>query len=338
MSDIIRPIEPFELTQGFGENPDSYARFGLKGHNGWDFKTKWPDTPLGRREILASWLMQFYRQGNEGGDGYGLYFENICKLISTWKLTFAHCNNIYNFTIKNENEGMAISDNTGNSTGAHLHLTTKRIKIINGVHEVQDYKNGYFGAVNPQEFFDELRTYKTANKPAVLPKEEITMTIDDKTFTHLVEGSTVRKELAIYLGFDDPDYTPLDKFKSLIAGLKSTITERDNRLEINGQELAKANSEIENQKDKVANVQRECQRSIQIEKDRYNTLKEAQPNLEKLEGKYKGQINDLQGIVREREKEIGGLQNELAGYKAGKQAFNLLKLLLDKLRTVFAKK
>jgi len=43
MSDITRLIEPFELNHGFGENPANYVRFGLKGHNGWDLKTKFPD-------------------------------------------------------------------------------------------------------------------------------------------------------------------------------------------------------------------------------------------------------------------------------------------------------
>lgn len=134
MADIIRPIEPFELTQGFGGNAAAYARFGLKGHNGWDLRTKFPDTPQGRRSILASWLMEFYKQANEGNDGYGLYFETICKLKSIWKITFGHCHSVDHFVSKNEGENMAISDNTGNSTGPHTHITTKRIKIVDGKH------------------------------------------------------------------------------------------------------------------------------------------------------------------------------------------------------------
>ena len=29
--------ERYKVTQGFGENPGMYARFGLPGHNGIDF-------------------------------------------------------------------------------------------------------------------------------------------------------------------------------------------------------------------------------------------------------------------------------------------------------------
>lgn len=164
MADITRPIEPFDLTQIFGVNPKTYAQFGLNGHNGWDFKTKFPDTPEGFRNIWASWLSQFYRKGHDR-KGYGHFFEVIIRLKSTWKLTYAHCKSIETFAMKNEGESMAISDNTGFSTGSHLHLTTKRIKMVGGKVQVLDHGNGYFGAVNPQEFFDEVREAKHHVKP-----------------------------------------------------------------------------------------------------------------------------------------------------------------------------
>lgn len=160
MADIIRPIEPFELTQIFGVNAKDYARFGLKGHNGWDFKTKWPDTPKGQRYILAPWFSRFYGKGNEGNDGFGLYFETTIKLYNEYKLTFAHCLSIEFFSTKVEGDHMAISDNTGNSTAAHLHLTIKRGKMVDSKFISDNQDNGYFGAINPQEFFDELREFK----------------------------------------------------------------------------------------------------------------------------------------------------------------------------------
>jgi hypothetical protein len=160
MADIIRPIEPFELTQEFGVNPKDYARFGLKGHNGWDLKTKWPDTPKGQRYILSPWKSQFYARGNEGNDGFGIYFETITVLKNIYKLTFAHCLSVESFTQRNEGEAMGISDNTGNSTASHLHLTVKRGKMNAGKFVSDNQNNGYFGAINPQEFFDELREFK----------------------------------------------------------------------------------------------------------------------------------------------------------------------------------
>lgn len=160
MADIVRPIEPFELTQLFGENPHLYSRFGLKGHNGWDLRTKFPDTPKGQRYILSSWNSSFYGKGNEGNDGYGIYFEVIVKLINTYKLTYAHCHWVDTFKTKSEGESMGISDNTGNSTASHLHLTVKRGVMKNNTFISDNQNNGYFGAINPQEFFDEVRKVK----------------------------------------------------------------------------------------------------------------------------------------------------------------------------------
>lgn len=168
MSDIVRSIEPFELTQEFGVNEPAYRRFGLAGHNGWDFRTKFPDTPLGKRDILASYNSRFWKQGNEGNDGFGLYFEVITQLKNTWKLTYAHCDSVGKFIEKNEGEKMAVSDNTGNSTGAHLHLTVKKGRLENGQFIVDNYNNGFFGAVNPQIFFDELRAFKKENSSGTI--------------------------------------------------------------------------------------------------------------------------------------------------------------------------
>lgn len=332
MADIVRPIEPFELTQGFGENPASYAKFGLKGHNGWDLRTKLPDTPLGHRDIFASWLMKMYRTGIDP-QGYGNFFETICQLKSTWKLTYGHCLTIQSFDTRNEGETMAISDNTGNSTGSHLHFTAKRIKIINGTHEVQDYNNGYFGAVNPQEYFDELRAHKKANGSAELPKENLSMTIDDQLFKKLVDGSTVRKELAIYLkeqggnGFDDPDNTPLATFKNHYQGKQSYITSLENEKKTLISDLEKANVEVKNQIDKVANVERECQRQLDIEKARYTALSNTIPSIEKLEGKYKGQIAELQALVRAKEIEVGKLNLRIAELESTTSNSNLLNTI-----------
>lgn len=179
-SDIFRVIEPFDLTQGFGENPALYKKFGLAGHNGWDHRTKVIEdivlangrvvkaTPNGKRDLLAVWFLSLYKIGFDP-NGYGNYFEVIVKLYSTWKITYGHCSSVYSWVHRNEGDTMAASGSTGNSTGDHVHETVKRIKIINGTHEVQNYNNGYFGAVNPQEFYTELRAWKKEKGTTPIP-------------------------------------------------------------------------------------------------------------------------------------------------------------------------
>lgn len=250
MSDIIRPIEPFELTQGFGENPASYARFGLDGHNGWDFRTKFSDTPKGQRDIMASWLMEFYRQGDEGNDGYGKYFETVCRLQSTWKLTFAHCHSIQSFSKKSEGETMAISDSTGNviprgEAGAHLHFTVKKILIVNGVHQVQNYNNGFFGAVDPQEFFDDLRAYKKAHGKPV-ETGGLMVQVDDKTFANMRAKCDNRDEVWADLKVSlDPVEPKADKALTVIGGLRNLSTGLQRQLSASEQETKNKAEELE---------------------------------------------------------------------------------------------
>lgn len=229
MADIIRPIEPFELTQGFGSNPALYAKFGLAGHNGWDLKTKYSDSPLGRRYILASWLSEFYRRGIDP-PGYGTFFEVVVRIYATWKLTYAHCFSIEDFKSKTEGQSMAISDNTGNSTGAHLHLTVKRINIVGGKHQVQNYNNGYFGAINPQEFFNEVRRYKADNnKPQ--PVEGLKIELDEATFTRLVTKSGNRDETWKELGLsEEPVNAKADDAIAAIKGYKNQISTLEKKL------------------------------------------------------------------------------------------------------------
>lgn len=286
MADIIRPIEPFELTQIFGVNPDAYKRFGLAGHNGWDFRTKFSDTPLGKRNIMASWVMEFYRRGDEGNDGFGRFFETVCYLSSTWKLTFAHCDSIENFTKKNEGETMAISDNTGNSTGSHLHLTVKKIKIVNGVHQVQNYNNGFFGAVNPQEFFDDIRAYKKAGKP---PQQggALNMQIDNALYEKLVTNSTERDAVRSYLGVP---IEPLDgeakKVKESIDGLRNLATGLQ-------RQLSEAQTEIKNREEQVDRIKQTYEASAKTQADRIVALETAQKSFDTERQSLKGQINEF---------------------------------------------
>lgn len=119
---MLHPIDPTTITQAFGENPAVYAQFNLKGHNGLDYRTKFPDSTTGKRNVLAPYWGKVLETGDEGKSGYGRFLR-----IATpdgGQIVLGHLDS-FKVAVGDEvspGQIIAISDNTGFSTGAHLHF------------------------------------------------------------------------------------------------------------------------------------------------------------------------------------------------------------------------
>ena len=141
------PIDKIFITQGFAENPAMYAKYGMKGHNGIDFRTRFIDSPLAHRYITSAKNGTVIEVADQGSAGYGKFVR-----ISHYKdeqTIYAHLSKQYvkvGQTVK-VGERIGLSGNTGASTGAHLHfgLRPYNWKTI--------YDNGYKGYVSPLPFF-----------------------------------------------------------------------------------------------------------------------------------------------------------------------------------------
>lgn len=151
----------YRLTQGFGENPASYARFGLKGHNGLDY-----GLPTGT-QVVAPHGGKVIEATNDPS-GYGLYLKIESNKEGS---ILAH---LKSFQVKvgdfvSEGHTVALSNNTGNSTGPHLHWGYYLIP--------RDRTNGYSGCIDQlpllsqpipsqtdtQAIIDELRQARDTN-------------------------------------------------------------------------------------------------------------------------------------------------------------------------------
>jgi len=131
-------IGNYSQTQSFGGNASMYAQFGLKGHNGLDF-----GTPNGIQIVSTAdgWISEI------GTDptGYG----NYLKVVHNGYLTiYAHFREVIIKLNEKVVSGQLLgySDNTGNSTGPHLHFAVapcdaKGIKT--------EINNGYSGYIDP---------------------------------------------------------------------------------------------------------------------------------------------------------------------------------------------
>lgn len=138
------PIDKIYITQRFGCNADFYRKYGLRGHNGIDFRTRFLDSPLGRREVFAV---------NDGVvieaviakiGGYGTYIK--IKHDDGSQTVYAHlfCLKVRRGQRIEAGKIIGITDSTGLSTGPHLHFGYRPPNF--------DYQNGYKGYQDPYKY------------------------------------------------------------------------------------------------------------------------------------------------------------------------------------------
>ncbi|NOS66813.1 MAG: M23 family metallopeptidase [Candidatus Peribacteraceae bacterium] len=127
------------ITQGFGQNPDMYAAFGLAGHNGIDFGVAEGTTVYAPHDGTIT-------VKDEGTQGYGL---SITIDDGKRRSLLAHLSQAKATNGQNISQGdpIGLSGKTGNCTGPHLHWTFRLIK--NG--QVQNKDNGFDGAMDVTE-------------------------------------------------------------------------------------------------------------------------------------------------------------------------------------------
>lgn len=116
------PLTKVFVTQKFGERPLAYKKYGMNGHNGVDFRTRFWDSPLGKRFVLAAAAGEVIEIGTGRISGYGIFIR--LRHSDGSQTVYGHLDRAFVFLGQLLDEGniMGITDNTGDSTGAHLHF------------------------------------------------------------------------------------------------------------------------------------------------------------------------------------------------------------------------
>jgi murein DD-endopeptidase MepM/ murein hydrolase activator NlpD len=153
---IYRPVKRNLCTQKFGlanTNPSVlplYKQLGLDGHDGLDFLTENGDDV--RFNFGGKGVVQSTKIDSSGGLGVSVLFENNGK---HYKTIYWHLKEFKVKTGDAVESGtlLGLADNTGMSTGSHLHFglyeTDKNGDVIN-------YNNGYRGAMDPNPFIQNI--------------------------------------------------------------------------------------------------------------------------------------------------------------------------------------
>jgi len=142
------PFKRVHITQEWGVNGDVYSRFGFSGHNGIDLRVyAW---------ILGKWTRSIngpvfaphdgvVKERRNDALGYGNYLKIENDVEGS---ILAHLKEFKVGINKHVKQGdlIAIADNTGWSTGAHLHWGYYR--------HPRDRKNGYGGTIDPTPYIN----------------------------------------------------------------------------------------------------------------------------------------------------------------------------------------
>lgn len=143
---LLLPLRDIHVTQPFGVNfADFYKGMGMVGHNGVDFLA------ADGCKILASHDGVVTFAGMDGDGGISITLTNAINGTG-YKTIYYHLKECLVKVGDKVKQGQIIglSDNTGKYThGSHLHFGLKF--LTNG--KVDDYNNGYFGAVDPAPYF-----------------------------------------------------------------------------------------------------------------------------------------------------------------------------------------
>ena len=131
----VWPTEYPVITQHFGVNPRNYAQFGLPGHDGIDIRA-----PNGSKVFCVAPGEVFRIHNEPTGHNYGIHVRVAHQ--DGYKTVYAHLQKIFvrKGQIVEAGTLLGLADNTGNSFGAHLHITLKKkgAKLDNWPYEIID--------------------------------------------------------------------------------------------------------------------------------------------------------------------------------------------------------
>lgn len=144
------PLDKIYITQGFGLNKQMYSKYGLPGHNGVDFRTRFIDSPLGRMYVnaCADGIIEVVRAD---AGGYGTHIRQ--RLADGSLIIYGHLTKPYvsKGSIVKAGQRIGLTGSTGASTGPHLHL---ELRIAGW--ESKTAKQ-YYGAVDPLKYLPPIK-------------------------------------------------------------------------------------------------------------------------------------------------------------------------------------
>lgn len=164
--ELFYPLKTVCVYQAFGMNPDKYEWLHLAGHNGVDFVAYHGEPVRAAHDGIVTYV------GTDNNEGWGVVIRTEHQRYDQWGFPCYWKTLYWHLASPTCHEGqhdipvhvgqkvrvgdiIGYADNTGWSTGDHLHFGLKPI----AQNEADDtwfnpeQKNGYLGAVDPAPYF-----------------------------------------------------------------------------------------------------------------------------------------------------------------------------------------
>lgn len=151
---IYKAVKNSVLGQGFDMSPwmkSFYESFKMNNHGGYDFACKTGEP------IFYDVDIDGYVLNTEIDSSGGLGVNIITEGDRIFKHRYWHLKDFFVKAGDKVSVGQCIgwSDNTGASTGAHLHRDIKEMEKVNGLLKVKNNNNGTFGTIRWDEWFED---------------------------------------------------------------------------------------------------------------------------------------------------------------------------------------
>lgn len=272
-------IGDYPITQYFGGNAAAYAQFGLKGHNGVDW-----GMPTGT--LLISGADGVIMETGSDPTGYG----NYLKILHDGFLTiYAHLKEL---RVKRGDrvvtgQLVGISDNTGNSTGPHLHFGVAPCDASGNKTEAS---NGYTGYIDP---FGNRVTWEIKNisKP-VEPSTQPTTPTTPANDVNAKKGTQVDKVLTF---LKSKGYVPDDDSNKYLNGEFYDL-------------IVRIFAELENNKARAGKWDKECLKAGITSDSNLVTVDQLYAA---IDGKDVELQNNLNSIITDKNTQIASLSSQV---------------------------
>lgn len=158
--ELFYPTKPFHINQAFGVNKEYYKKYGLEGHNGLDLRANHS------QNVRAAHDGEVVYAGVDNSEGWGVVIRTHGSV--EYNGGTAYMKSIYWHFIKTipvkvgskvrAGDIIGYADNTGASTGDHLHFAIKpQAKGENDWTWLNiEQNNGFAGAIDPMPYFNKF--------------------------------------------------------------------------------------------------------------------------------------------------------------------------------------